>query len=376
MWTVVSASGIPCISMSFEEAHNNPAKTYPYPSGVALVGTHEDMTPEVVHKAAIRMWNNGMPRRWARIVKVSDGVVEIKKSRLNSLKAGFGIAGPKVSVVALLFDKDGNDQLYDTCVTCIDRVLKHSPKDCEIVLVCNGPSQKLLDHVRWIEKIDPRVVSVSTGQNVGVVAKNFGYNLARGKYIISIDSDVFTESGWVEKIVDFLDKHPKVGLCAPCGGRLRVDKWGPDVWPCGQFAEGPCSIFGYEDAEYFGNQTTTGKDGVWLDVAPSMCWGFRRELLSKIGYLDWRFGPFVGSDADFCMRVKKADYSVELCRVPIRHMGCGGSTHAMFSDLENLRVDHVKELRKRWYQHAHKLCGLFPQIKGYVPPPKEEKKDG
>jgi GT2 family glycosyltransferase/ADP-heptose:LPS heptosyltransferase len=367
MWTVASSTGVPCVSMVFEEAHNNPLKTYPYPSGVALTGRHQDLSPSVVYKTLMKVWNKGEPRRWARILNVGDKTVTIAKTHLHALRMGLGLPRPKVSVLILMFDKS-NETLFNVGKDSLDQVRKTVPADAEIVIVANEPSDKLRDLIAWVEKIDQRIISISTNQNVGVVAKNFGFNAAQGEYVISIDSDVIVDEGWVEKMVSFMEAHPDAGVCAPCGGRLRVDKWAPDVWPCGDFNDdGPRSFFGYEDAEYFGEQTATAVDGDWLDVVPSMCWCFRREVFDKIGYPDWRFGPFVGSDADFCLRVKKAGYRVLICRVPIRHKSCGGSTHTLFSDLENLRMDHIRELRRRWYPAAWKLCGLFPEVGGYNP---------
>jgi len=355
-WTVISAMSVPCVSLVFSEAHNNPNKTYPYPSGIALVGTHDEMTEPVVWAIFMKMWNGGHPRRWSKVVHVGVGAVAVKQSPLHTLRAGLGWDGPKVSIVALLFDKGLG--LLETAKRCVDAVRKTTPKDAEIILVANDPSPDLQGVMTWAQKVDSRVVGVSVGHNVGVVVKNLGYSLSQGEYVMSIDSDVVVEQGWVEKFVAFMDANPKVGLAAPCGGRLRQDLWDQETWPCGDFPDGPRTFFGYENAEYFGDQTESGKDGMWLDVAPSMCWCFRGGLLETAGYLDWRFGPFVGSDADFCFKVKLSGMGVSLVRVPIRHVHGGGSTHVTFSDLEFIRLDHIRELFKRWHPLAKKVCGL------------------
>jgi GT2 family glycosyltransferase len=243
-----------------------------------------------------------------------------------------------------------------------------APKDSEIILVSNEPSAQLAASLKDVGQKDPRVVVISVSQNLGVVAKNVGYIAAQGEYILSIDGDVIPNPGWVEKLVSFMDLHPEVGLVGPCGGTLLVNKWGPNDWPVGAFDDAPLSYHGYEDTVFFGDQTVSGVDGKLLDVIPSMVWCFRRSLLAKIGYLDWRFGPFVGSDSDFCFRIKLLGMKVAICRTPVSHLKSGGSSHSLFSDLEELRVDHVAELRRRWYPHAHVLCELYKVTGDYVPP--------
>jgi len=370
MWVVASAVGIPTISMIFLDALNNPTKTYPYPSGIALYGSKEEMTVGRVWENFQRMWNGGAPYRWGKVQNVNSATYceTIKSSKLNALRAGFGQKGPKVSIVQLLCDLPSPDS-FDSNVQCSGEVLKTAPKDSEIILVANAPSDKLLKFLSDTEKSDSRVVSIVSGRNLGVVAKNLGYNVAQGEYIISLDGDVLPKAGWVEKMVSFMDAHKDVGLCGPCGGQVRVDQWTPQVWPVSSFPSGPRSFFGYEDITFFGTQTESGRDGTPLDVIPSMVWCFRRSLLLKVGYLDWRFGPFVGSDADFCFRIKRlGGMKVVICRVPISHIKSGGCSHTMFRDLLDLKVDHVAELHRRWYPHASVVCETFKLTGGYVPP--------
>lgn len=283
--------------------------------------------------------------------------MNVKDSPLRVFRAGFGLPGPKVSIVALLFDQGAG--LFELAAGCVKAIRDTAPADAEIIFVVNEPSSSLQDLLSSSQKEDQRVLVVSVGRNVGAVVRNLGYNLAQGEYIISLDSDVIVEKGWVEKFLTFMDANPAVGLSAPCGGRLRVEKWTPAVWPVGEFGEGEKSCFGYEDPEFFGAQTATGQDGTWLDSVPSMCWCFRSRLLKQIGYMDWRFSPFIGEDADFCFRVRMCGMGVSLVRVPVHHVRGGGSAHAVFGDFRAFVDDHIRELHDRWKPHAAKVCGLL-----------------
>lgn len=288
--------------------------------------------------------------------KIQPGAIKTEKSHLRCIKAGWGHKPPKVSVVVLVSDFN-TPKLWTTSSICIRKIRTTVPfKDSEIIIIANAPSDRLRSTIYGVEKEDPRVVSIVMNQNLGVVAKNFGYNLAQGEYILSVDGDVYVEPGWVEKFLGAMDKNPSWGLVGPCGGRLRMDAWEPSGWPAGKFEYGFRSAFGYEDAEFFGAKTISGIDGTILDVIPSMCWCFRREILQRVGYLNWRFGPFVGSDADFCFRIKMDSWKVVLVRVPIRHADGGGNTHKFFLDLKGLKANHIKELYDRWFPRRVKVC--------------------
>lgn len=283
--------------------------------------------------------------------------VNIQSSHLHALRAGFGLPEPLASVVVLVCDVV--EDSLDTMTECMRKTRDTLTDDSEMIIVANAPSNELQAEIAKLENSDQRIVSIQTAQNLGVVAKNLGYMVAQGRYVLSIDGDVIPMKGWVEKFTEYMDATPNCGLIGPCGGRLRVDRWTPEVWPIGQFDDGgETSYFGFEDNRFFGAATETGVDGKWLDVVPSMTWCVRRSMFHEVGYLDWRFGPFVGSDSDFCFRIKQAGHSIHLIRVPVTHKYAGGVSHKLFTDLQDLVKDHIKALYDRWYDKAAAVCGF------------------
>lgn len=275
---------------------------------------------------------------------------------LACIKRGLGHGHPKVSIVHLVYDF-GKQAFLSTLLKSVHSVIATAPADSDIIIVANGVSQALDAALRAIEEADQRVAVISMRRNLGCVAKNFGYNLAQGDYICSVDGDVIVEPGWVEKFTTALEKDSTVGLVGPCGVRMNTDIWTETSWG-GQ--NQPGYGFGYEDIEFFGAQTASGKDGALVDSIPSMCWCFRRECLSKIGYLDWRFGPLVGSDADFCFRVKMAGWKLQIVRVPIHHIdGGGGYKRTKEPNIVSLRKYHTRRLYAEWYPQREKTLHSF-----------------
>ena len=280
------------------------------------------------------------------------------RHRLDCIAAGYaGFKRPLMSVVLLACDFHDPD-LQKLVIKSFQSIQRTAPHDAELIVVANAPSAGLTAFLNETQITDDRLVVVSSTQNLGVAAKNFGYNLAQGEFIFSIDSDVIMhEEGWAEKCIYHLKANPEVALVGPCGGRLHLESWSPTKWGCGGSMKG--SYFGYENTNFFGDTTVTGVNGTALDVIPSMFWCFRRDVLDQVGYLDWRFGPFVGSDSDFCFKLKVHGWQIELVRVPIIHENQGSMSHKhMLLELEEIRLDHIAQLYYKWYPHREAVCEM------------------
>ncbi len=262
------------------------------------------------------------------------------------VRTGYGDSPPKVSVVAILCDFNQH-RLWVYASQCIRSIREYAPQDAEIILVANEPSEALQQKLKDVSEVDDRIITISMNKNLGVVAKNLGYNVAQGQYIFSMDSDVQVKDYEAfNKCIKYLDGNPQTALVGPCGGRLLERVWARDKWCVGEWDD--CvHIFGYDDPVYFGDNEEV--DGTKVDTIPSMFWCFRSSLLKQIGGLDWRFGPFIGSDTDFCFRIKEAGHEVRVLRVPVTHQEGGGSSHtALDADMEMLRTQHLAELYDRW----------------------------
>ena len=52
-------------------------------------------------------------------------------------------------------------------------------------------------------------------------ARNEGAKRAKGKYLVFLDNDVAVKPGFLDKVIVYLDQHPKVGA-----GQLKLLRWG------------------------------------------------------------------------------------------------------------------------------------------------------
>lgn len=90
---------------------------------------------------------------------------------------------------------------------CIESLLKQTYKKLEIILVDDGSTDQSGIICTSYEKLDRRI-KVIHKQNGGLSdARNFGLNVAKGKYVTLVDSDDFVEPIMIEYLYTLISKY-------------------------------------------------------------------------------------------------------------------------------------------------------------------------
>ena len=80
---------------------------------------------------------------------------------------------------------------------CVDSILSQTFKDFELILINDGSKDKSLEIIEKY-RVDKRV-RIFTQKNQGpAVARNFGISVAKGSYIMFIDSDDYIDPDYIE----------------------------------------------------------------------------------------------------------------------------------------------------------------------------------
>jgi GT2 family glycosyltransferase len=220
--------------------------------------------------------------------------------------------------------------------------------DAEMVLIDNASTDGTIDSIgeataTWASKL--RIIRNS--ENCGVAAaRNQGLQIANGDKILILDNDTIVTTEAIEAMMHYLDANPTCGLVAPAlyfpsGERQLSAKPFPGI------------------ADKLRHLRHAAPSAEEMEVNNSLhpfyvmgaCQMFRKTLLGTIGYLDDKifYGP---EDADFCMRIRQAGYTVDLqTSISIIHDAQRATRRSPFSRLSLL---HIKALI--YFYIKHRRC--------------------
>jgi GT2 family glycosyltransferase len=209
----------------------------------------------------------------------------------------------------------------------------------EIIVVDNHSQDNtvvwLKKYIRTSAKIRSKIgVDLSlivNNDNLGFAkANNQGIKVARGKYILLLNSDTIVKDGALEKMVKFMEDNPEVGGLSPlllnADGSAQIDYYMrfPNLW----------QIFFYHNrllrplamkSPLAGLICFPAKKVPYpVDQLPGAAMMVRAKVWQKVGPLDEDY-PFYFEDVDWSWRAKKMGQKLMvLPQAEIIHLG-GGS---------------------------------------------------
>jgi GT2 family glycosyltransferase len=197
---------------------------------------------------------------------------------------------------------------------CLRSIYSHRPlKGFEVIVVDNCSSD---GSAEMIANEFPQVVLIKNEGNFGFAkANNIGISHSRGKYLALVNSDVEVLAGCFDKICDFMDQNPLVGLSGPlilntCGSVQVSCRNFPSLWRSFCEATWLNQIFynySFFSAErmLFSMHNSTRR----VDVLSGCFWIARRDALDEVGLLDERFFIYA-EDMDWCRRFWESSWMV------------------------------------------------------------------
>ena len=102
------------------------------------------------------------------------------------------LINPKISVIIPVY----NSEKY--LKKCIDSLINQTFKDIEIIFVNDGSTDNSLSILKQYSKIDNRIIILEQKNKGAGVARNFGMTIAKGEYILFLDSDDFFKKEMIQ----------------------------------------------------------------------------------------------------------------------------------------------------------------------------------
>ncbi len=221
----------------------------------------------------------------------------------------------------------------------------------EIIVVDNASTD---GSPEAIKESFPQVYLIQNKENLGFAkANNIGIRHSSGRYICLINSDVKVLKGCFNKLLDFLDQHPDVGMVGPkeywpdmtlqSSCRMFPSLWNNFCTALGINKLFPkYRIFSGEHMFFFKYDKIRS-----VDVLVGCFMMARREAVDQVGMLDERFFIYA-EDIDWCKRFWKAGWEIMFNPgAEVIHYGRSSSSN----DPLRFSVEQMKAVLQYWKKH-------------------------
>ncbi|GAS84712.1 glycosyltransferase family 2 protein [Paenibacillus amylolyticus] len=220
-----------------------------------------------------------------------------------------------------------NTYLLDVSIIIVNFNTRQLTLDCLASMYASQTSYKyeviVIDNashdgsVEAIREVYPDVQLIANQNNTGfAVANNQGMELAKGRYILLLNSDTVVQPDTLHTMIYFMDRHPEMGasgckVILPDGSLDKACKRGfPTPSASFYYAFGISRLF--PDRPKF-NQYQLGHlspdDEYPVDCLVGAFMLVRRETIDQVGGLDETFFMY-GEDIDWCYRIKEAGWGI------------------------------------------------------------------
>lgn len=96
----------------------------------------------------------------------------------------------------------------------INSILNQTYKNFELIILDDASTDNTPLILKNLAKKDPRIRYIRNEKNLYIAGnRNKGISLAKGKYILWQDADDISLPNRIEKLLSFMEEHPKTGIC-------------------------------------------------------------------------------------------------------------------------------------------------------------------
>ena len=89
---------------------------------------------------------------------------------------------------------------------CLSSIIRQSYGCFEIIIINDGSTDDSEDVIQKFQIMDERIKLYSYSNGGVSVARNRGISMAQGKYIMFIDADDWIESGYLQRIMVYVER--------------------------------------------------------------------------------------------------------------------------------------------------------------------------
>lgn len=237
---------------------------------------------------------------------------------------------PLVSIVIPVYNQ------FRHTKACLWSILKNTEGiDYEIII---GDDNSIDETTKIESFIDGLIISRNDKNQGFLLNVNKSVTLAKGKYIVLMNNDVFVKKDWLKYFLETIESDENIGYV---GAKYLNEKGLIHEAGCQLHNDGSISFC--HSGELANSKASNQSREV--DYCSACGVIFRRETWQELGGFDERFIPGYCEDVDFCLRIKHK-LGLKVVYQPKAEMyHLQGATHGKNSSVYGLR-NQVKLLEK------------------------------
>jgi len=232
-------------------------------------------------------------------------------------------------------------------IECFKAIRKHTD-NFQVIYIDNGSNPVELELIRaFVSKSGISCRLIRNARNKGfVLAVNQGIRASTSEHLILLNNDVIVTEGWLDKMIDFQQAHPRTGIIGVVTDTGKIQCY---------MASRILGMTGYTSgdlAEYHNHLPPMIRE-VTASCVPFSCVLLNKMMIQQVGILDPDFSPGYGDDDDYCDRARLAGWrTVILLNVFVYHKH-GATFQSEFAkyDMDYLRE---KNMKLYWRKHAER----------------------
>lgn len=266
--------------------------------------------------------------------------------------------------VSIIVVNWNTEELLRECLTSIYE--KASDVDFEIIVVDNASTD---GSAEMVEKEFPRVVLIENSENKGfAAANNQGIKIAKGRYILLLNSDTLVLDETIDKVVSFTDNNPDAAVvgCRVLNPNKTLQLtcfMFPSI--LNMFLSSSYLYKLFPRSKFFGREQMTWwarNDIREVDVVTGCFMLVRHEVVEQVGLMDEQFFMY-GEETDWCYRFKKAGWKVMFAPVcETIHLGGQSTAQKSREMIVELRLSILKFIKKHHNWFKYKIACFLVNI--------------
>jgi GT2 family glycosyltransferase len=196
---------------------------------------------------------------------------------------------------------------------CIDSVYSFPPDPAYDLIVVDNASTDGTN--RFIADKHPGIILISNKKNAGfAAANNQAIKATDSKYILLINSDCEVYKDSIDKLIDYMDKNPRVAIAGP----KIINSDGSVQYSCRRFPSFFSAAAHSVLVHIYPNNPVSRKymmtdvsrdEPFSVDWISGACMMIRRSVLNDTGLLDENYFMYV-EDIDICYRMWQNEWEV------------------------------------------------------------------